>query len=271
MNLELELYQIALLVAGAINYLIAIALLHNNIWYRIYDVYFRSRIIVAINYLIFGTGFLMHYCLQWRDQWPLAATALSVSYFHIGAVLFGWSHTSLLRPDYLSPRIVLRDMMILAAGLTAYWTTAIFPLYNLSLPAYILQLQYFIFFIHAGFIASIFYRTYFQVRRELMSLPTDTVEQHWWTPETKRTVLHRHHSFIIASNLIVLFGLGSIVVTALLPKAIWPYTLLLVAGIAVFIYIFYSLSEYGTVIESASCATEDVILQRDKQQKNLNK
>ena len=97
------------------------------------------------------------------------------------------------------------------------------------------------------------------------------LEQHWWTPETKRMVLHRHHSFIIASNLIVLFGLGSIVVTALVPRAIWPYTLLLVAGIAVFIYIFYSLSEYGTVIESASCATEDVILQRDKQQKNLNK
>jgi hypothetical protein len=36
-----------------------------------------------------------------------------------------------------------------------------------------------------------------------------------------------------------------------------PYTVLLCMGIAVYCYIFYSLTEYGNAIEASTCATED--------------
>ena len=58
--MELELYRTALILAGAVNLLIAVALLHNNVFFRVYDVYFRSRWLVAVNYAIFGIGFLIH-------------------------------------------------------------------------------------------------------------------------------------------------------------------------------------------------------------------
>ena len=45
--------------------------------------------------------------------------------------------------------------------------------------------------------------------------------------------------------------------TVLVPHAVWPYTVLLTVGIAVFIYFFYSITEYGAFIDSATNATED--------------
>ena len=108
--MELELYRTALIIAGAVNLLIAVALLHNNVYFRVYDVYYRSRTLVAINYAIFGIGFLIHAYFVLRTTWPEAASALTVSYFHSGGVLFGWSHISLMRPDYLSKKRVVCDL-----------------------------------------------------------------------------------------------------------------------------------------------------------------
>jgi len=135
-------------------------------------------------------------------------------------------------------------------GLIAYWMVAVasFSVFNL---------QFSIFFAHATFIAYTFYHTYSSVRRNIMRMPANGEAHRWWTPETKRTVLNGHHSFMISGHLIVLFGIGSIVVTAAFPTQITPYTVLLCMGIAVYCYIFYALTEYGNAIEAATCATED--------------
>ena len=79
----------------------------------------------------------------------------------------------------------------------------------------------------------------------------------WWTPEAKRNVLLRHHSFALGCHLIILFGLGSGVITACFPTQTWPYTMLLAAAIVVFTYIFYAIFEYGAIIEAGTNATED--------------
>ena len=244
--MELELYRTTLMLAGAVNILIAIALLHNNIYFRFYDVYHRARSLVALNYIIFGIGFLLHAHFGWRTTWPEAASTLTVTYFHSGGILFGWSHTSLMRPDYLKRSIIIRDLTIYAVGLVVYWTV-------------MADWTFAIFFVHATYIIYIFYRTYFQVRRNLSSMPADEKAPAWWTAEAKRTVLGFHHSFVISCHLIVLFGLGSVAITAVFPHDIWPYTLLTMAGIAVFCQIFYSLVEYGNVIEAATNATEDAV------------
>ena len=249
--MELELYRTILILGGAVNIFIALALLHDNVYYRVYDVYHRARTLVAINYIIFGIGILLHAYFNLRTVWPDGASALTVSYFHSGGVLFGWSHTSLMRPDYLTRRVVIRDLVILAIGLAGYWTIAS-------------DWIFLIFFAHATFITYTFYHTYFQVRRNLVKMPADSTAHKWWTVEAKRTVLASHHSFSIACHLIVLFGLGSIALTAAFPTDIWPYTLLMTAGIAVFCFIFYSLVEYGNVIDAGTNATEDAIDQGKK-------
>ena len=242
--MELELYHLVLILAGAVNLLIAMALLHDNVYFNNYEVYRRARIFVAINYAIFGVGFLMHAYFSWRTSWPEAASALSVSYFHSGGVLFGWSHISLMRPDYVTRRVVVRDLSILAVGVVTYWT-------------FLAPWTFAIFFVHASSIAFMFYRTYFQVRRSIKRMPANQKSPSWWTAEAKRTVLGFHHSFVIGCHLIVLFGLGSIVITAAFPEDVWPYTVLMLSGIVVFCFIFYSLVEYGNVIDAATNATED--------------
>jgi hypothetical protein len=258
--MEQQLYNVALLFAAVLNLMMAVALVHNNLWYPDYDVYRRSRLLSALVYVAFAVGFLLHWLFQWRTSCPVAASALTVGYFHIGAVLFGWSHTSLLRPDYLTRRIVIRDLSILALSIAAYAAPFLSPLGGKSciLPQGGLEgAAFLVFFAHASYIAFYFYRTYYSVRRSLSLRTADAKAPRWWTAEAKHEVLTRHHSFLLACHLIILFGLGSIVVTALFPIAVWPYTLLLALGILVFAYIFYSLEEYGHIIESATSATED--------------
>lgn len=229
----------------------AYILVYNNILFSRYKVYLQARQLVALCYVVFAIGFLLHAHFEWRTSWPAAASALSVSYFHIGGVLFGWSHTSLMRPDYLTRRVIARDLIILIIGLAAYWTAAAARLS-------ICNLQFSIFFAHASMIVYTFYRTYFQMRRNVMLMPTDGNSPHWWTPEVKRTVLNGHHSFMISCYLIVIFGIGSIVVTAAFPHQTAPYTVLLCMGVAVYCYIFYSLAAYGNVIDAATWAIENV-------------
>lgn len=248
--MSLEFYNTILLIAGGVNLLIALALLMGNSDYRDYDVYRRARQLSALCYAVFAVGFLLHAHFQWRLSWPEGATVLTVTYFHCGAMLFGWSHTSLLRPDYLRPRIVFRDLIIFIIGVTAYWTMA-------SAQFAIYHLQYAVFFLHAGYIAFNFYRTYYAVRQSLLRMPANGAAPEWWTLEAKREVLGGHYSFVIGAHLIILFGLGGIVVAVAVPTLLWPFTLLMATGVAVFVYIFYSLTEYGRVIEAATCATED--------------
>lgn len=243
-NMGLQLYQTSLFLAGGINLMIAFVLVYNNFWFSNYTVYHRARVLTALNYTIFAIGFLLHGYFSWRITWPAAASTLTASYFHCGGVLFGWSHTSLMRPDYLTKQVVIRDLSILVVGLITYWTVMD-------------DRTFLIFFLHAAYITYTFYYTYFTTRKNIVRMPTNDRSPRWWTMETKRTVLNSHHSFVISCHLIVLFGLGSIALTAAFPQSIWPYIFLTTAGSAVFCYIFYSITEYGNIIESATFATED--------------
>lgn len=240
-NMELQLYNLSLLVVGLIDIAMAFGLLINNYSYRHYEVYHRSRILTALFFAVFGAGILLQYHFQWRLSYPLLATALSVSYFHICGVSITLSHTSLLNPRYFNRSVLLRNLAFLAIGLPAYWLSAL----NYSL--FTLNCSLFIFLIHAVWMSTDFYTTYYRVSRRLQSMQQGNVEGFI------RWMLRSCH-------LIILFGIGSIVFTSLLPLAIWPYTVLLCFGGFVFIYIYYSISEYGSVIDSATNATEDVSL-----------
>ena len=238
--MELQLYHLSLLVVGIADLAMAVGLLCSNYAYRHYPVYHRSCYLTALFFAVFGIGILLHWHFQWRLSYPLLATALSVSYFHICGVVITWSHTSLLNPRYLSRKVVVRDMTILAVGLTSYWTAA-----NSTL--FVLNMTLLIFLFHAVWLTVDFYTTYRRVSHRLIVMKQGSVEGFM------RWMLRSCH-------LIIAFGIGSIVFTSLFPRDVWPYTVLLCVGGMVFVYIYYSISEYGTVIDSATNATEDAAL-----------
>ena len=238
--LEHQLYHTVLILAGIANMSMALVLLHGNLAYGDYPVYRNARRFVALCFTLFAIGFFLHAHFNWRNSWHEAASALSVSYFHCGAVLFGWSQISLLNPNYLSRKIVVRDLLLLTVGLMAYWSVVLLPSV-----ARVGESVFVIFFIHAIIVTYTFYRTYYRVRKRLQQLSHGTIEQfvRW---------------MLLSCHLIIVFGIGSIVVTACLPNAVWPYTLLMAIGILVFVYIFFSINDYGYVIDSTTNATEDV-------------
>lgn len=251
--IEQGLYHITLLIAAAANVVMGCSLLDGNSSYHDYIVYRRSRLFTALCYLIFAAGFVAHSQLGWRTEWPVGASALSVSYFHVAAVLFGWSHISLLNPSYLTHRVVVRDISILTVGLIAYWTTAL-----LTPSGEVGKGGFLIFFAHALYISYIFYSTLIRVRPLTKRLPQSDGNARWWTDENRSGVIVFQRSIRISCHLIVIFGLGSIVVTAAFPTGQWPYIILMTLGIAVFCYIYYALTNYGSVIEAGTNATEDI-------------
>ena len=220
----------SLLIVGGLDLAMAIGLLVNNYAYRHYPVYHRSRVLTAVFFAVFGIGLLLHYHFHWRQTCPPMAMALSLTYFHIAGVAITWSHTSLLNPRYLSRRVVARDVAFLIIGLSAYWLTTV---------------GVYIFLLHATLMTYDFYSTYYHLNRH--SFPT--------LGEVGGRAIFRW--MLLSCHLIIFFGIGSIVFTYLLPTAIWPYSVLLCVGGLVFIYIYYSISEYGTVIDSATNAVED--------------
>lgn len=250
--MEIQLYQLTLLVSGIVNLLIAIGLIHGNSDYYDYSIYRRSRLLTALSLTVFGVGFLLHWFFGWRSTWAMGATALSVTYFHLGGTLLSWSHTSLLRPDYLCPKVILREAIAIVLSVTALWAGATHNIIQL------VCIGIGIFLIHVILMSAVFVRTYLHTSQQVRHLPVTEANASWWTAEAQRDTFHGQRSMSISCLLIIFFGLFSVVFTALLPHAIWPYTVLLCIGMAVFIYIFYSLDNYGTFIEAATCATEDI-------------
>ena len=233
--MEQTIYRIVLAITGLLNLVMAAQLWSRNRAYSRFPVYVRTRICTIIWLVAFGLGYLLHSWLQWRYTWPSAASALSVTYFHIAAVCFSWGYTSLLNPRYLNSRIVIRDLLIFIAGLAAYWTTAFVSPQATSYS----QASFVVFFIYAGIGAYTFYSTYNRVSYRLIKMSLGKVSDfvHWMQ---------------ICCDFIVLFGIASVAITAIFPEDVLPYTLLLIAGVGMFMFIVYSLSKYGSVIEKAN-------------------
>ena len=241
--MEQIIYQAALFLTGVINLLMAGLLLRGSKPYRQFAVYYRTRMLTALWIGVFGLGYILHCMVMWRYTWPTAASALTVSYFHLGAICFSWGYTSLLNPNYLTRRIVWRDTLIFVFALITYWTVAL--LWQKA-PGFTL-LSFVMFFAYAAWIVFKFYHTYNMVSSRMLRLSFGNVMGfvRWMQ---------------VCCDLIILFGISSVAITSIFPTDFWPFTLLLFAGVGMFAYIAYSLNKYGITIETTTEATENVAL-----------
>ncbi len=240
--MEHQIYVFTLIMTGALNLLIAMFLIKDNKIYREQKIYYRTRILTIIWLISFGFGYFAHAICQWRYTWPTAASALSVSYFHIGAICFSWGYTPLLNSKYLSRKIVIRDSLFLLFGLVTYWTVAFLKTYA---PLYTM-ISFLFFFLYAVYITYNFYETYNRVSYRRIKMGEGSVGGfvQWMQ---------------ICCDLIVLFGICSVAITAIFPTDILPFCLLLVAGVGMFGYIAYSLDKYGPVIKPNTFTFKSVV------------
>lgn len=235
-------YQLSLIIGAIANLLMAASLVRRNRDYRAYPNYLRARQFTVLWLLLFAGGYLIHAFLQLRTFWPTAAAALTVSYFHLGAICFCWGYIPLLKPDYFTRRIAVRDTVIYAAGLISYWTTALIwketTIYTL--------IPYLIFFVFCAWNAVVFYRIYHQVSFRLVIMSHGDVSGfvRWMQA---------------SCDIIIFFGIFLVAVTVLFPNSVrylTPAETFL--GIGLFAYIVYSITRYGRAVASATRATEDV-------------
>ena len=239
------LYQLSLIIGAIANLLMAASLIRKNKDYRAYPNYLRARQFTVLWLILFAGGYLIHAFLQLRTFWPTGAAALTVSYFHMGAICFCWGYIPLLKPDYFTRRIAVRDTIIYAVGVISCWTTAIIwketCIYTL--------LPYLVFFIFCACNAVVFYRIYHQVSFRLVVLSHGNVSGfvRWMQA---------------SCDIIIFFGIFLVAVTVLFPNSVRYLTPAeTILGIGLFAYIVYSLTRYGKVVATATEATEDVARQ----------
>ena len=114
------IYQLALIFGAVVNLLMAALLSRRNRDYRPYPNYLRARRFMELWLAVFAIGYLIHAFVRLRYFWPTAAAALTVTYFHLGAICFCWGFIPLLKPDYLTRKILIRDTLIYVAGLVCF-------------------------------------------------------------------------------------------------------------------------------------------------------
>ena len=235
-------YNIVLMVGVLINGYFGLLLFLQAYMEHRHASYRRALMLSGIVLWIYAVGFWLYLHFQWRTVAPALASALTLTYVHMSGVLFSWSHTGLVDHSYPSAKIYVRDVLILAFAVAGYWLPD--SLAALRIVAYVLCL------LHCTWLVFTFYRKYYSMRQNLHRATDDDS-------------ISRQVNFIVLScHMIVAMGIGCIIVTALTPKVEWPFTILLAAGVIVFVYIALTLMMYQDVVEATDSVIEDVTLMK---------
>lgn len=237
-----QFYQFSLLLTALINLGMAVKLLAGTKRYAAYPIYFRARILTVVWLAVFALGYIVHAVFQFRFYWPAVSTALTTTYFHIGAICFRWGYTSMLNPHFLNRKVVVGDLIVFVLGLTAYWTVAL----TWKEQAFYTTLATGIFFLYCAYGTIVFYKTYNLVSLRMIKITNGSMS-----------------SFVrwlqLCCDLIILCGIGGVALTGIFPHAVWPYILLCWLSPVMYGYIVYSLENYGSVVEDATKATHKVM------------
>lgn len=235
-------YGLSLVVGAVVCWLLAGMLLldPDNYIHTSVPRYLRSRRLTAVALLVFGLGFFLHWWFMPRYNNPLAASALSLAYFHIAGVLFSMSHTGLIDRHYLTHWVVIHNVSILILSLSIYGISVLLESQALQYVGFV------IFFLHIDYLTWRFYlsfhRVYLQLGVYAEYLPNDTDRNMRW--------------LFFSCYLIILFGIGGIIVTLLFPNDTLPFIILMFIGNVVFAYIYKSLDGFSSLAYEAEMTME---------------
>ena len=236
------IYKVCLIIGAIANLFMAASLFAGQKQYKKYIIYLRARRFTILWLIAFAIGYLLHAFLEIRVFWPTAATAITVSYFHLGAICFCWGFIPLLNPDYFTRRIAVRDTIIYAIELILCWTVAMIW----KQASFYTSLPFLIFFGYCAYNIYVFYKTFHRVSFRLLMMSYGNVRGfiRWMQ---------------ISCDIIIFFGIFLVALVLLFPTAIRYFTPIeTIGGIGLFAYIVRSVNGYGKVVEEATRATENV-------------
>lgn len=239
------LYTAMLYIAGVCN--IAYALLFFlracKKKYRPFPAFRRSLVGSSVAMLVFGLPYFLHAYFSIRLLFPIVASVIGLTSFHVGALLFAYAYIELLSPESLTWRRKVFNILITVASVVMYWLTALRVFFSVlvdespdnevlhgwpDIPLWI----YLPFFVHASYLAFRTYKIYIEMRK------ADPVT----TAKTLRPFIE---SLPKSVHLIVMCGIGSIVLYCIFPDGIMLYLVLMFVAYFAFYYIYRALTRYG--------------------------
>lgn len=235
-----SLYNNSLAIAWAVLFIFSFILLFGQVpKTEIYRSYNKTRKILAIAMFLWAVHILLQWLFNFRTEAPYIASALNITCYYLGAILFGMAYTSLLDERYLSRRQMISDFSKWGAVCVVVWSAS-FLLEGRS--RYIVLIAAALFFLGDTVrIVWIFFSTYRKAVREI---------DNYYSENTEAFIRWIYHSIFGIS----FFGLIGAVM-AFAPK--WAVAIYMCGGICMFVYIFISLLNYSLNCEKVGVAVTE--------------
>lgn len=234
------IYSNSLVIAWAILFIFAFILFFGKVPQTdVFRSYNRTRKILSVALALWGLHILLQLLFNFRTEAPHMATALNISCYYIGAILFGMAYISLLDATYISKQQMRHDFTKWVIICVVVWSAAIFLQGVARFVALIAAAA--LFLIEAIRIARIFFRTYHKAVHEI---------ENYYSENTDAFIRWLYRSTLG----IVFFGvIGAPMAFA--PK--WAVGIYMSAGICMFVYIFLSLLNYSLNCEKVGVAVTE--------------
>lgn len=190
-------------------------------------------------FLIYCVQFFIQWRFNVRDDFPLVASALNITFFYLSAIMVGFSFISLLNEKYLNRKRAIADLSLWAVVNILIWLSITFLPKSISM--WVLIVAALIFFVYVANISWIFFKTYRSAVRKIQNYHSEEVD-----------------SFIrwISKSVFFAIVMGLICsVMAFAPK--WLITLYLACSIPFFYYIFICFLDYLIYYETVDDAIID--------------
>lgn len=208
----------------------------------IFKSYRRSRKIMGLAFLVYCAQFFLQWKFNVRDNFPLIASAMNVTFFYLASVMLGFSFISLLDDNYINRKRVIVDLSVCAVVIALVWGSICYLPNTISL--WVLMLAAIWLFVYVARISLIFYRTY---RASIIKI------QNYYSDKVDNFIRWMSKSVFFA----ILMGL-SCSTMAFAPK--WMITIYLAASIPFFYYIFCCFIDYLVNLEEVETATTEELL-----------
>ncbi len=188
--------------------------------------YHKSRRIMAIAFFVYGAQFFLQWKFNVRDEFPMAASALNVTFFYLAALLLGLSFISLLDERYLNRRRVVRELAGCLGVAAVVWGAILFLPETSAF--WVLIAAAAGLFLYVAHLSYVFFRTYRACVKKIHNYYSDEVD-----------------AFIrwISKSVFLSILMGLLCSTmAFAPK--WMICLYLISSVPFFYYIFSCFLDY---------------------------
>lgn len=242
-NLQMLAFYNNSLEAGWIVFgLLAFLLLGNKSLNKEFSNYVFSRRCCGGSFAAFAIGVFFQWYFNPRLEYPMIATAVALSYFHIGATLFAMSHTSVLDPNIKCKKRVIIDMISSLLSISTVWAGALLEVSSVMI------ISFFIFFAHIIYMSYMLISTYTRVVRNIANISSDETELAVkWLP--------------ISSFMMVIFGMSCSFASFVNAQDnhLMAGSVMILIAIPIFLYIYISYMNFSMQLLHISPVLESAL------------